>query len=131
MLSATALSTPLVSSLTIWYIGLRRLLKQNMNVVPPSLDRVMVGTARGNKSDTNLIRAVGTVIGKLPDTVLPLQTQTSQLGTPLEGTTTTRVGEEVPPQEVVTPRLSKEMIKNDKYFHYVQTQDLGNIVHFA
>ena len=53
------------------------------------------------------------------------KTRTSQLGAPLEGTAATGVGEEVPLQEVVTPRPSKGITKNDNYCaSSVQTQDL-------
>ena len=93
--------------------------------MPPSPDRAMAGTAQENRTGINLIRAVGTTTRKLIDRLLPLKTQKSQPGAPLEGIVTTGVGVEVPPQEVVIPRPSKGITKNDNYCaSSVQTQDL-------
>ena len=73
----------------------------------------------------SLIRAIGLVTKKGLDRLLLLQTQTSQLGVPLEGTTTTGVGEEVPPLVAITPRRSKDITKNDNYgANSVQTKVL-------
>ena len=126
MLSATALSIPLIFSLTTWSVGLRtRLPKQKLNVVPPNPDRVMAGMAQGSKTDFNHIRVAGIIVRNLLGRLLPPKKRTSQLGTPLEGIAATGVGEEVPLQEVVTPKPSKGITKNDNYFvSSVQTQDL-------
>ena len=85
-------------------------------------DRAMADTGQGNRMGINLTRAVATATG---NRLLPLKTQKSQPGAPLEGIVTAGVGVEVPPQEVVTPRLSKGITKNDNYcVNFVQTQDL-------
>ena len=85
----------------------------------------MAGTAQENKTAISLIRAIGPVTKKGLDRLLLLQTQTSQLGVPLEGTATTGVGEEVPPLVAVTPRCSKDITKNDNYCaNSVQTKGL-------
>ena len=110
-----ALSTPQVFSRMIWYVGLkRRLQKLKQNAVPPSPDRAMVGTVQESKIDTNLIRAVGTTIRAIIDLRPPLKILKG-FGAPLVGIAATGERGEVPPQVFATPKLSKEITKNDNY----------------
>ena len=116
MLCVIALSIPLAFFRMIWSVGRKRKLQNlRQNAVPPSPDRAMVGMAQENRTGINLIRAVGTATRKLIDRLLPLKTQKSQPGAPLEAIVTTGVGVEVAPQEVITPRPSKGITKNDNY----------------
>ena len=62
---------------------------------------------QGNRIDINPIKGVGTGIRSLIGLLLKCRILKSQLGVPLVGTATIGEGVEVPPQEVVTPRLSK------------------------
>ena len=109
----------------IWCAGpKRKSLNLKRNAVPPSPDRAMAGMAPGNKIGINLIRVDGTVARTQTDLLLLLKIQKSQHGAPL-AEIVTGAGVEVPPLEVATPRLSREIIiKNDNYcVSFVPNQD--------
>ena len=73
------------------------------------------GYGSRNKIGTNLIRVDGTVNRTQTDLPLLLKSQKSQHGAPL-AEIVTGAGVEVPPLEVATLRLSREIIiKNDNY----------------
>ena len=70
--------------------------------MPPSPDRAMAGNAPG-------IRAVGTATKTRIGLLLLLRILKSQRGAPL-AEIVAGAGVEVPPPEVATPRLSREII---------------------
>ena len=91
----------------------------------------MVGMVLGNRIDINPIMEGGTGIRSLVDR-LKHRIPRSQLGVPLVGTATIEEGVEVPPQEVVTPRPSNRVIRNDNYCALsVQTKVLYNFAPFV
>ena len=110
MLCEIALLTLQAFSRMIWCAGLKRkLLSLKLNVVPPSPDRAMAGTAPGNRIGTNLIRVAGTVTRIQTDLPLLLRSQKFQHGAPL-AEIVTGAGVEAPPLEFATPKLSRETI---------------------
>ena len=125
MLCVIALSTLQAFSRMIWCAGpKKKSLNLKQNAVPPSPDRAMAGTAPESKAGTNLIKVDGTATRTRTDLLLLLMILKSQHGTPL-AEIVAGVGVEVPPREVATPKLSREIIiKNDNYcVSSVQNQD--------